>query len=565
MKANLYLATAAIVVALLAAACSPAAPTATPAVPTKPAAAPAAIPTPGGVTATPAAAAAGAAVTTPTPAIKIKRGGTVTFSKEGEYPSWDPIQFNSSPYENPVLETLVRLNELDQKTGKSEYAGELAESWQILDPQTVIFKLRKGVKFHDGSDFNAEIAKWVIDRAKTHPKTTVKSWNDFIKSIDVVDNSTIRMNLAYPSALVFPNLTRASGGTGSIWSGMISKAAIDKNGDEYFGSHPVGTGPFKVDQWLKDDRMILKKWEGYWKDGVDGQKLPYVDGMVGRIIRDPAVALTEMKAGTVQVTQTIEPFQYQTIKSSPDMTLRVLSWAPIRFVFGLNQAKPPFKDNLKLRQAAQYAIDRKGIADAIGFGEFLPNKYLLWVPTWPGWDESVPRYEYDPEKAKQLIKEAGYPDGVDFGLIAYPPPLYKQPAEMIQSQWGRVGLRAQLDLIDTTPARAKQKSGDFESAVWGMWPSLDPAQYDRMLKCDGTANWSNYCNPELDKCMLEGASVYDFDKRAEVYKRCLKIVYEDALVGGTHLRPFVLAYRNELKGVRVQAYLMDLAEVWIDK
>ncbi|MCL4534297.1 MAG: ABC transporter substrate-binding protein [Bacteroidetes bacterium] len=553
-----------VLVLFLIAACSPAAPTVAP---PKPAAAPTAPPPASSpaaaVTAPPASTAAAPA---PTPAGKVKRGGTVVYARTGETNSWDPLlhQSGDNPLELPLYETLIRYDEVDEKTGKSEYRGELAESWETPDPNTVVLKLRKGVKFHDGSDFNAEVVKWDIERAKTHPKSVVKVWAAFIKSVDAVDANTVRLNLAYPTALVYPNLTRASGGSGSGWSMMISKAAAEKSGDAY-ERNPVGTGPVMMTQMLRDDKTTFKKWEGYWRKGVDGQPLPYYDGITARVILDPAVILVEMKAGTVHVTQNIEPYMFPQVKASPDFRLRVMPWAPIRFVFGFNPKAGPFADNLKLRQAAQYAVDRKAIADALGFGEFLPNYHVYWGPSFPGWDESLPHYDYQPDKAKQLMKEAGYPDGINFGFIAYPPPMYKQPAEMVQAQWAKVGLRAKLDAIETVAARSKQKAGDFDAAFWGGWPSLDPAHFSRMYKCDGSANWSNYCSKEMDACMDEGESLYDPAKRAEVYKRCQKIFYDDALVGGTHLRPFTLGNRSELKGVRVQAYLMDLQEAWLDK
>ncbi len=559
-----------VIVSLLLAACTPPAPTAAPA---KPA---------GAATAAPAAPSAAAAATkpagtssapggaspapTPAPAAKIKRGGTLVYARTGDTNSWDPILQTSGDqlHELPISETLLRYHELDESTGKSEYRGELAESWQIVDPLTVVFKLRKGVKFQDGTDFNATAAKWTLDRAKNHPKSGAKVWAAFIKSVDVVDDATLRINLGYTSALLFPNLTRASGGSASSWSQMMSPAAAAKQGDS-FDTQPVGTGPVMITQWARDDKATFKKWEGYWMKGADGQSLPYYDALTARVIPDPAALLSEMRAGSVHITQSAEPFMFPTIKTSPDLVLRSFPWAPWRIVFGLNQHKPPFKDNVKLRQAVQYGLDRKSLADATGFGEFLPNYYVLWSPDFPGWDESMPKYDFQPEKAKQLLKEAGYPDGLDFSFIVPTSAMQRQPGEIMQAQWAKVGLRARVDMMESIAARSKQKALDFESMITGMSPSLDAAHYERMYKCEGAANWSTYCNSELDKCLEEGQGTFDVNKRAETYKRCWKIVYEDALVGGVVLRPFFVLYNKTLKGLRYQSYAMDLREVWVDK
>ncbi len=554
-----------VVLLSLLVACSPAAPTVAPTKPSAPAALTAAPPPTSAATTAPAAATKPPAPTT-TPVPKVKRGGTLVTVLDTTN-SWDPIlQITGSGAMAPIglYETLVRFNIVDESTGKSEYVGELAESWDIVDPLTIVFKLRKGVKYHDGSDFNAEAAKWVIERAKTHPKSTVKVWGAFIKSVDVVDPSTLRLNLAYPSGLFLPSLTDLSGGTGSGWASMLSRTAVERFGDEY-GNNPVGTGGVQFVQWLRDDRFITKKWPGYWKKGVDGQPLPYYDGLVSRQVLDQAVTVVELRTGNVHATIGIDPAQFANIKANPDLVLQLLPWAPDRHVYGFNQHRPPFANNLKLRQAAQYAIDRKSIADALGMGNFLPNYYVLWIPGWPGWDETLPRYDYNPDKAKALLKEAGYPDGLEFSFISYPTSIHKRPAEMVQFQWDQVGLHAKLDVLDQVAARSKQKALEFEAASWAMTSSLDPAQYDRMYTCEGTANWSSYCNPEMDKCMAEGGRLYEFEKRAEVYKRCIKIAYDDALVGGVHLRPGVLVYRKELMGVKAQAFTLDLSEAWLDK
>lgn len=557
---------AALVIAVMLLACTPQAPTV---VPTKAPVAPVAtVPQapPSAPTAAPAATKPAAAPVTPTPAVKIKRGGTIVYSTDTDSSNFDPVMpMGGVDIDTSMGETLLRYHELDENTGKSEFRGQLAESWQQLDPLTIVFKLRKGVKFHDGSDFNAEVAKWVIERGKNHPKSVVKANAAFIKSVEVVDSSTLKINMAYPTALVFINFTAASGGNGSSWSVMLSKAAMDKYGEAYFENNFVGTGPFMLSQWLKGDRLVLKKFDGYWGKGADGNPLPYFDTLIRRIIADPAVALAEMRTGNVHATQFMEPFQYNLIKSSPELKLRIQRYAPIRFLFGFNQQTGPLANNLKLRQAAQYAIDRKSIADALGFGEFIPTGQVFWVPTFPGWDEKTPQYEYNPEKAKSLMAEAGYPNGVDVSLTTYSPPMWKQPAEIVQSQWNKVGLRTEIEAFDRTTAKNKLKAMEFQSTLFTMWPSPDPANYTRGLACDGAANWSSYCNKEVDKCLAEGEAEYDFNKRSEIYKRCQRMIYEDALIGATHWRPFTLTTRAELKGIRLQAISMDFFEAWLDK
>lgn len=496
---------------------------------------------------------------------QIKRGGTLVHARTKDTDSWDTLLVRSSEHivQLPLYETLVRYDVLDNKTGKAEYKGELAESWEIVNPTTVVFKLRKGVKFHDGTEFNAEVAKWVLDREKNDPKSGGKARAAFIKNGEVVDPLTFKLNLERPSALVLANLTRATGGPQGVWFGMVSPTAVKKYGDDY-ATHPVGTGPIMMVEWKRDQETKFKAFPDYWRKGEDGKSLPYYDALTSKVVPDAAALHAELRAGTVHITDLIPPSSWKQVETDPSLVLKLAPWAPIRFNLVLNQHKPPFDKNMKLRQAAMYAIDRKGIADALGLGYNLPSNYVNWVPNFPGWDESLPRYDYDSEKAKALVKEAGFADGVQFPFYAIAQDPWRKPAEAVQSNFDRVGLKAVLDFMDDTTVIQRLKNLEFGATLWGSSPYLDPAHMESSLACQGAGNRAFYCNEAFDKCLVEGESLYDFDKRAEVYKRCWKILYEDALVTGVMLQPTVIVHSAKLKNVRNQGYLMDLWEAWLN-
>ncbi|MCL4534299.1 MAG: ABC transporter substrate-binding protein [Bacteroidetes bacterium] len=562
-----------VLITILLAACAPAVPTAAPAptgiVPTVPAA----VPRPGEQATKPAAAAptaapAATAPAAPTPAAKVKRGGTLNYASTFETDSWDPVLAKATTWpirELPVLETLLDYVLVDEASGKHELQGRLAESWEVVDPTTIVLKLRKGVKFHDGSDFNAEVAKWNLERARDHPKSAAKRLVSGVQTFEVVDPLTLRLKLKQPSALAIYNLTSATGGTGEVGTMMVSKKQFDTGGEDALGTKPAGTGPMVLTEWRRDDRAILKPWNGYWKNGVDGKPLPYLDGIVGRIINDPTVIFAEMRAGTVDVSSHISDSDYQSAKANPNLKPIVLRWANNFHVFGFNQKFPLWGDNLKLRQAAMYAVDRKSLADAVGFGLADPNEYVFWGPGSPGYDTSVPHYEFNLDKAKQLMKDAGYPDGVDTVLLSYPQPLFQKPAEILQAMWAKVGIRAKLELLEIVAARNKLKLGDFEVTAHRAVISLEPSYLARMFTCEGAANWSNYCNPEVDKCMAEAEKIYDTAQRADTYKRCQKLIYEDALIGGTHRTFSTITERKEVRGLKIQYGAIDLQETWLDK
>ncbi len=553
-------------VLLLAAACTPASPTAAPATPAKPGTAPTAPPAAAPTAA--ATAAAKPAGPTAAPAAKIKRGGTLNYASTFETNSWDPVLANATTWpirEVPVLEALLSYVLVDEATGKHELQGTLAESWEVVDPTTIMFKIRRGVKFHDGSEFNAEVAKWNLERARDHPKSAAKRLVENVKTFEVVDPYTLRARLAQPSALVLYNFSPATGGTGDVGTMMLSKKQFDTGGEEALGAKPAGTGPVSIAEWKRDDRLTAKKFDGYWKKGADGQSLPYVDGINARIIKEPAVIFAEMRAGTVDVTSHLSDSDYAAAKNNPDLKVTVLRWAANFHVFGFNQRNEIWGKNQKLRLAAIYATDRKSLADAVGFGLAEPNDYLFWGPGYPGYDEKLPKYEFNLDKAKQLIAEAGYPNGIDITHITYTQPLFQKPAEVLQAMWAKIGIRTNLDLEEVVAARARLKVANFEITSHRGTISLEPAYLSRLFVCDGSANWSSYCNPELDKCMAEGEKTYDVNQRGEVYKRCQKIMYDDALLGGMHRTFSTITSRKAVQGLRIGFSAMDLFEVWLDK
>ncbi len=261
--------------------CSQAAPTVVPPKPAAVSTAPTVAPPAGPTSAVPAA-----------PAAKVKRGGILVSASDIILKTLDPIKDPAGADISRLLifESLVRYDVVDYKAGKSELKPELAESWQQVDPKTVVLKLQKGVKFHDGSNFDAAAAKWSLERMGEDPKSLSKALAANFASLEVVDSYTLKINYKTPSAISVLNLTSATDGTGSVGPLIVSKAQLDKLGEDGFASNPSGTGPMKFDEWKRDQEVSVKKFEGYWRKGADGQPLPYLDGLRDRSISQAATA-----------------------------------------------------------------------------------------------------------------------------------------------------------------------------------------------------------------------------------------------------------------------------------
>jgi peptide/nickel transport system substrate-binding protein len=556
-----------VVVLSLITGCSPAAPT--PSATTKDAAtvpsAVAATKPPSG--AAPAPAATTAVAPTPTVVSKVKRGGALTMARATTEADMDPHRSLSVGATIGMLyESLMDYRLVDTKTGKHDLAPMLAETWKVSDLKTVEITLRKGIKFHDGSDFNAEAVKWNLDRVRTDSKSSGKAVVSEIESVEVVDASTARIKLKVPWAPVLVNLSASGGGPGGRATLIASKSAVEKGGDTILSEKPAGTGPMVIEQWLRDDRVVMRKWDGHWRKGVDGQPLPYLDTFTVRVIPDPSIQLVELKAGSIQLAEEIDAKDIASIKANPDLVYYEMPWASVTFfTFGFNQYRLPFKDNRKLAQAAQYAVDRENMAKTMGFGMANPAYYLFWIPSLLGYNEQIPKYSFDPSKSKQLLAEAGYPNGVEMNLITSSRGVDPRLAEIAKFMWDSAGIRTTVDILDRLAAIDRAKAKNFDVYFWRSSPNPDIDGQSARIVCEGATNWSNYCNPEIDKCMAEGRSVYGEKERQSIYERCLRILQEDALIGSGYLLPANKVYHKSVKGLNTAWFDVDVREVWLDK
>ena len=494
----------------------------------------------------------------------ITRGGTLVHAYTSGLGTMDPqlTQFINHVFYDAVYNGLVRLELEDSETGKLKVVGSLAESWEQPDAKTIIFNLRQGVKFHDGSDFNAEVAKWNFERQRDHPKSQRKSSLAFIESVDALDNNTLQITSEKDNAALLSTL--AFGAAGLVHMG--SKAAVDELGEEGITRHGVGTGPFRVKEWITDDRIVLERNPDYWEMGADNQPLPYLDEAVLRVIPDPTVSLVDMRAGSLHLMELVLPKDVETIEADPDLRVDALPWAGLNlFLVGYNTKKPPF-DDVRVRMAANYGIDREGMAKALGFGAATGHYYPYYTEGTLGFDPTVERYEYNPDKVKELLTEAGYPDGIDLELLVIAREPEATIGEFAQQMWNAVGINTELKLLERVAwGELLQSTQDFEATFWRgqLWPSVDPEFARPVLGCGATSNWSFFCDQEIEDALNEGLTTSDPVERGEIYSRMWRIVHEKAYVSGGYLIPSFVAYRKEVNGLSYNFQDPYLGNIWL--
>jgi peptide/nickel transport system substrate-binding protein len=316
-------------------------------------------------------------------------GGTLTVIHSGAPTNlgafWSTVGFMDSVHARWAIENLVGLNE------KGEAVPQLATTWDVDEAaKTITFHLREGVKFHDGTDFNAEAAKWNLDMFLAGTNTGLEG----LTSVDVVDGYTIRLNMSEMDPIFIKGLSASNAGK------MVSPTAYKTNGEDYMKKNPVGTGPFKFVEYKTARSLKFEKWEGYWQEG-----LPYLDAVEIKLVADPVVRLTSYKNGEGQVLYQSSAADAKALEAEgSSIKSRIMSlWC----IAGDSKSPDsPFSDQ-KVREAVAYAIDNDTIVNGV-FGGFMLPIHQLGVEGIQAYNPDVVGYPYDVAKAKQLLAESKF-------------------------------------------------------------------------------------------------------------------------------------------------------------
>jgi peptide/nickel transport system substrate-binding protein len=231
---------------------------------------------------------------------------------------------------------------------------------------------------------------------------------------------------------------------------------------------------------------------------------------------------------------------------------------------GFNTGTSPFND-VRVRQAALYGIDRVGMHKTLGFGVGAPQYYGNWFPSVLGYDEGVLKYEYNPDKVRQLLREAGYPDGVSIELKVIAREPENTIGEFVQQMWTGVGIKTKLVSQERLSWIDAVRAKNFQTCFWrgSSIAAVDPDLLRTVVKCGGPDNWSQFCDPEIDRLMDQGGGTTDAKKRQEIYRTVLSLIQERAYVGSGFLAPVVSGYRNEVQGLDFNFATPNLRAAWL--
>ncbi len=401
---------------------------------------------------------------------------------------------------------------------KGEYVGWLAERWEVKDPHNWVFHLRKNAKFHDGSPVTAADVVHSFNRVRTDPQSKQKQNIAPIASATAIDDHTVRFTTKEPTAplvdYLFDRLI------------ITSKAIYDKYGPEVADrKYPIGSGPYKFKELIPGQRFVIAKNPDY--PGMK-EKRQAPDEIVFRIMREPEQRVTALLNGEIQIAQFIPPHLRERVERNPNTKIAAVDSVEIMFL----AMSPKFKpwDNKLLRQAVAYAIDRDTIIATILRGEAT----RLDGPVGPGqygYNPNLkPKYEYDPAKAKKLVAEAGFPNGVDVDF--YTPvgryTLDKQIAEAVVPMLNAAGIRAKLQTPEWATLWANVQAGKVPFYYMGRGGVIDPSVALSQYFETGGSPRIGYSNPNLDKLLALERQTFDPAKRKKALSEAMSLITEEA-------------------------------------
>jgi len=427
--------------------------------------------------------------------------------------------FTSEIYQQHLFDCLVGIEGEEFKP-----VGLLAEKWETINPTTWRFHLRKGVKFHNGKALDAEDVKYSFEQY-ADPKNRRSVFARGIARVEIRNPGTVDLITTEPvSALLF-NLTRLQ---------ILPRDTREKAGVPAFALQPVGTGPYRFVEWKRDQQLVLEANPTYWRGPVNPKRLVF------RAIRDAGTRAAELRSGGVDIVAAPPVPQLEMLDSGDTQVVPVKGGRIIIYPF--NVSAPPF-DNRKVREAANLAVNKDAIVRNV-----LGNRGIVmagpFTPAWLGYDASVKPFPYDPARAKQLLAEAGYPQGLDTTWSISSGVFLKDTeiGEAVAGQLRQVGIRVKLVPTERAKIQKDAQENTFQgltSVAWGT--QFEP---DVML------NWvmmrAHMTTPRLQELVLQGRGEIDLEKRRKIYQELYRVAHDEAMWLFVHAQDELWAKRRDV-------------------
>jgi peptide/nickel transport system substrate-binding protein len=480
------------------------------------------------------------------PAVTPTRGGILIVGSGTDATTLDGHLYTDAPTAT-IMEHLTET--LYELSPEGKVRPRLALSHTVSpDGKTWTFRLRGGVRFHDGTPFDAEAAKFNLDRI-LNPATRAP-WRFLISrvtSVTAVDSSTIRLVTDAPFAPLIAHLTHSG-------TAMQSPTAIQRLAADY-ARQPVGTGAFRFKEWVRGDRVVVSRYDDYWGDKA------LVDEVQFRVIPDDGARLAALEAGSLHVAVRVPPREIERLKGSRDLTVQIDTSLRTIFV-AFNVSRPPFTDK-RLRQALNYAVNKRAIVASALAGTARVSDAPI-APNVEGYSR-IQTYDWDIERAEALLREAGYSRARPLrAVFHHPSGRYIRDAEIAASIQGlarRVGIELELRTLEfgayiALTGRPKEQN-DIQMYMLGWGTVTGDADYGLYALFHSSQfppvgfNRGFYANPQVDALLDRGRITIDQGERDKIYAEAMKIIVDDAAWIFLHSESQVTAIRGAAQGVIV--------------
>jgi len=477
-------------------------------------------------------------------------GGTLNLSLGEDFITFHPYFDVSTAQFKPIFyEAPIRISD------EGDFEPWLAESWEESeDGMSIILNLRQGVMFHNGREMTADDVVWSVEHARSEDfGHHLSDRFQLATGAEKIDDYTVKINYS----AVGPKL-----------DGIATMQIFPQEALDTIETVPVGTGPFKYEEWVPGDRLVATKFEDYWQEG-----LPYLDEVVIKPIPDEQSRMVNLLAGSIDALRGVPLADKVLLEEAPGITVTSSPPGFFFYAFIMNINEPPF-DNPLVRQAMNYAIDREKIAQTAFHGAEVPVLEPYAETSWAYVPELADRYTYDPEKAKELLAEAGYPDGFETSmLIRGPSGPYLDQAQVYQQDLAAVGIDMELLPTELAEYFPKLIGSEFAIASHGTGDAtVDPSGlFEGAACCRPFRNFFGITDddtwfPEYQELIEKGRASLDQAERKEFYRQALEIQMEQGWNIPTAWRQEIYAYNDKVHDLRTDmGGHMWLHETWLSQ
>lgn len=471
-------------------------------------------------------------------------GGDLVIANISDAITLNPQGANDVPSSNVtanIYDTLLTLDE------NSELQPSLATEWELVEDTVWEFKLRDDVTFHDGSKFNAEVVKANLDRILDPEVASPRSFLfDMIENVEVVDEYTVRIKTEFPFSPLPSHLAHDGGG-------MISKEVIEAdyeamaNGEvagSYINSHPVGTGQYIFEEWVPDNYIKLVRNDNYWGE------VAKLDSITFKVVKEPSTQIADLETGNAHIIYPVGSNNVERIEETEGVHLDRVDSLSLSYI-GFNMDKEPFNDK-RVRQALSMAIDKDVIINGLLNGIGTPAVGPL-APGVFGYSDEVKPLEYNVEKAKELLAEAGYPNGFSTTLWTNDNAERMDIAEVVQQQLKEIGVDVSIEVVEWGAYIEKTAAGEHDMFILGWSTVTADADYGMYPLFHSSnvgmpGNRSFIRNDELDKILEDARREGDPDKRVELYKQAQEILVDEAPMIYIHHKQDLAGVSDKVEG-----------------